>query len=58
MKTCAHVIIIGQVQGVWFRASTKQQAEQRHLYGWVKNTKEGNVEAIVEGEKQQVDDLI
>jgi len=58
MKTRAHLIIKGHVQGVWFRASTKQQAERHGLVGWVKNTRDGAVEAVVEGEKQRVDDLI
>ena len=58
MKTLAHVIISGEVQGVWFRASTKQQAEMHNLTGWVKNTNTGDVEAVFEGEKQQVDAVI
>ncbi len=45
-----HVIISGRVQGVWYRANTKQKAEELGLGGWVKNTAEGNVEAVFEGE--------
>jgi len=58
MKTNVHVIISGMVQGVWFRASTKQTAEQLGLTGWVRNTADGNVEAIFEGEEDIVKEMI
>ena len=58
MKKNVHVIISGRVQGVWFRANTRQKAEQLGITGWVRNTKEGNVEAIFEGEENQVNEMI
>ena len=58
MKTQLHVIISGRVQGVWYRASTKQKAEELGLTGWVKNTADGNVEAIFEGEESTVNEMI
>lgn len=58
MKIHIHVMILGRVQGVWYRASTKQKAEELGLTGWVKNTADGNVEAIFEGEKSTVDEMI
>jgi acylphosphatase len=58
MKTRVHVIISGRVQGVWYRASTKQKAEELGLAGWVKNTEEGNVEAVFEGDEAVVDEMI
>ena len=58
MKSCVHVIISGRVQGVWFRASTKQKAEKLGLYGWVRNTPEGNVEAVFEGDDALVKEMI
>ena len=58
MKTNVHVIISGRVQGVWFRASTKQKAEQLGLTGWVRNTSDGCVEAVFEGEEDQVKEMI
>ena len=58
MKYTAHVIISGKVQGVWFRANTKNKADQLGIMGWVKNTPDGNVEAFFEGEKDRVDDII
>ena len=58
MKTNIHVIISGRVQGVWFRASTKQKAEQLGLTGWVRNTPDGNVEAVFEGEENIVQEML
>ena len=52
------ILIKGKVQGVWFRASTKQQAEILGIVGWVRNTKEGAVEGVFQGAKEKVDDLI
>ena len=54
MKVNAYVKIHGKVQGVWFRAGTKQKAEQLGLTGWVRNTDDGCVEAVFEGEEKQV----
>lgn len=51
-------MICGRVQGVWYRASTKQKADELGVTGWVKNTKEGNVEAVFEGEESLVDEMI
>jgi len=58
MKSSVHVKISGIVQGVWFRASTKQKAEQLGINGWVKNTSDGCVEAIFEGEESLVNEMI
>lgn len=58
MKTRVHVLICGKVQGVWYRASTKQKADELGLTGWVKNTADGNVEAVFEGEKAVIDEMI
>jgi acylphosphatase len=58
MKTQVHVVISGRVQGVWYRASTRQKAEELGLTGWVKNTADGNVEAVFEGDKSTVHEMI
>jgi len=58
MKIRVRVLISGLVQGVWFRASTKEKAEQLKLTGWVRNTQQGDVEAVFEGEEQVVDEMI
>ena len=58
MKSNVHVIISGRVQGVWFRANTKQKAEQLGLTGWVRNTLDGKVEAVFEGEEININKMI
>lgn len=58
MKTRVHVIISGKVQGVWYRASTKQKADELGIFGWVRNMADGNVEAVFEGEKESLDEMI
>ncbi|HEC81547.1 MAG TPA: acylphosphatase [Thermoplasmatales archaeon] len=58
MRKRAHVTISGRVQGVWFRASTKDKAEQLGLHGWVKNTNDGKVEAVFEGEENAINEMI
>lgn len=58
MKTNKHVIITGEVQGVWFRASTKQKAEQLGIKGWVKNTSDGKVEAFFQGTENKVKKIL
>ncbi len=57
-KNRAHLMISGHVQGVWYRGSTKQQADDLGLTGWVRNCKSGQVEIIVEGADVAIDKLI
>jgi acylphosphatase len=54
----AHVIISGYVQGVWFRASTRDEATRIGVAGWVRNLPDGGVEALFEGEKKKVEEII
>ena len=58
MKEAIHIIVHGLVQGVWFRAGTKEKADQLGLLGWVKNRPEGTVEIHTEGEKLQLEEFI
>ncbi len=51
----AHVIVTGRVQGVWFRASTREVAVELGLAGWVRNRPSGEVEAVFEGPRDRVD---
>ena len=57
-KVRAHVFIEGQVQGVFFRANTREEANLLGLTGWVKNCWDGRVEAVFEGEREKVEKVI
>lgn len=45
-----HLRITGQVQGVGYRAAFQRRAGKLHLSGWVRNRRDGSVEALVEGD--------
>ena len=53
-----HVFVSGRVQGVSFRDATRRQAEQLGLSGWVRNTQDGQVEAVFEGDADTVRQMI
>ena len=53
-----HVTVTGLVQGVFFRAWTREQAPQLGVTGWVRNCPDGRVDAHVEGEQDAVERLI
>jgi acylphosphatase len=50
--------ITGRVQGVWYRGWTVDQARELGLDGWVRNRRDGSVEAVVSGPPEQVQELI
>lgn len=54
----AHIIVTGLVQGVYYRATARQEARALGITGWVKNRPEGTVEAMAEGEKNKVEQFI
>ena len=54
----AHLFISGRVQGVFYRATTLQQARARSLSGWVRNLDDGRVEAMLQGPREQVASMI
>ncbi len=58
MKTRAHLIISGEVQGVMFRQETKRRALNLNVKGWIRNRNDGIVEAVFEGEEQDVESMI
>ena len=57
-KVRAHVLVSGIVQGVFFRANTAEKAKELSLLGWVKNLPDGRVEAVFEGEKEKIEEII
>ena len=52
-----HLIIEGRVQGVFFRDSTRRQAQSIGVTGWVRNQRDGNVEVVAEGPEDRVRQL-
>ena len=57
MKTVT-VRIEGRVQGVYYRAWTDQTARRLNLDGWVRNRRDGSVEAVFSGPETQVDEML
>ena len=57
-KARAHAIITGIVQGVFFRMETQRAAERQGVVGWVRNRRDGSVEAVFEGERNQVNAML
>jgi len=53
-----HLWVSGRVQGVFFRATTSDEARSRGLTGWVRNAPDGRVEAEVQGTRAAVDELV
>lgn len=59
MATCrAHVLIRGRVQGVFFRAETRERALALGVAGWIRNNPDGSVEAVLEGPEEHVRSLL
>ena len=52
------VVVTGRVQGVWYRQSCKDVAVAAGVHGWVRNTADGRVEAVLEGERDAVGAVI
>ena len=57
-KSRARIIISGRVQGVFFRAYTRDQARQLSLTGWVRNNADGTVEILVEGDGADLQKMV
>jgi len=57
-KIRAHIFVSGRVQGVFFRAETQERAQQLGLTGWVKNLADGRVEAVFEGDRARVEEML
>ena len=58
MKTTKHLRIHGLVQGVYFRESLCREAKARSITGWVRNRRDGSVEALLQGGGMAVETLI
>jgi acylphosphatase len=54
----AHVIVTGEVQGVFFRSGVRSHCKLYNVNGWCRNTKEGDVEAVFEGDKDNIEKVI
>jgi acylphosphatase len=57
-ETRRRVVAFGHVQGVFFRDSTRREAQRRGVTGWARNTDEGTVEAVFEGPPDAVAALV
>lgn len=53
-----HVRITGRVQGVWFRGWSVEEARRRRLNGWVRNRRDGSVEALFVGPVDVVEQML
>jgi acylphosphatase len=58
MTVRAHLRVGGRVQGVWYRGSMQDEAVRLGVAGWVRNCRDGTVEAEVEGPREAVEALI
>jgi acylphosphatase len=58
MEARARILITGLVQGVFFRREITDLARRLGISGWVKNLQDGRVEALAEGDKGRLDELI
>ncbi len=54
----AHVFVSGTVQGVYYRANTRDAARERGVDGWVRNLDDGRVEAVFEGDESDVESMV
>ena len=57
-KARAHAVISGRVQGVFFRLETKHAADGFGVFGWVRNKRDGTVEAMFEGSEKSVESIL
>jgi acylphosphatase len=58
MKARAHVFISGRVQGVFFRSETAHEAKKHGITGWIRNLSDDRVEAVLEGDTENVERLV
>jgi acylphosphatase len=58
MVVRAHLFVSGRVQGVFFRFEIRRLARRLGVAGWVRNRRDGRVEAVFEGERESVERMI
>jgi acylphosphatase len=58
VSTIRHVVVRGRVQGVGYRAFVEDEAKRRGLAGWVRNRRDGTVEALFSGDASIIEDMI
>ena len=58
MPVALHVPVTGLVQGVFFRAWARDEAQALGVSGWIRNCSDGSVEALVEGDSEAIEELI
>ncbi|MDH5658843.1 MAG: acylphosphatase [Nitrosopumilus sp.] len=57
-KQRIRLFVTGKVQGVFFRQTLKVMAKKNNIFGWVKNLKDGRVEAVLEGDEDEINILV
>ena len=58
MNRRVKINIKGKVQGVWYRASAKEEADKLGITGWVKNEIDGSVTVVAEGDEEKLNEFI
>ena len=58
MRVTSHLRIEGRVQGVGYREALRAEALRREVAGWVRNRRDGSVEAVLQGEQAAVEAVI
>lgn len=53
-----HLIVMGKVQGVFFRAESKKKAIELSVRGWVKNTSDEKIEIVAEGNEKRLEEFL
>ena len=53
-----HLLIKGEVQGVFYRATAREEAGELNITGWIKNRNNGDVEAMATGDQQSLEKFI
>lgn len=57
-RVMRHVVVRGRVQGVYFRAFVEQEALKHEVEGWVRNRRDGSVEAVFAGAGSEVETML